>query len=213
MVVAITKTESNTNKMQGTCVVTAVNVRICLDFDALWRSHPLNWKPILRFPFQKKVKSTRPKSPLDVLRDDPDHEWVPIYSDQCAIKMSVALDFGGFPLDTFPKNRSEVREVHGTNRMIRAALAAEELANWLNKALGQALVFEGSNKSRDAIMGKKGIVFFKDFWVRDGEATPQGDHIDLWDGSRTPNQLAVTFSMSVNIFTRCKEVWFWEIKS
>lgn len=54
MVVAITKTESNTNKMQGTCVVTAVNVRICLDFDALWRSHPLNWKPILRFPFQKR---------------------------------------------------------------------------------------------------------------------------------------------------------------
>lgn len=54
MAVAITKTEYNKNKMQGTCVVISISTRTCLDFDALWRSNPLNCKPMLRFQIHKR---------------------------------------------------------------------------------------------------------------------------------------------------------------
>ncbi|WP_225977179.1 T6SS effector amidase Tae4 family protein [Paracidovorax avenae] len=38
------------------------------------------------------------------------------------------------------------------------------------------------------IAARKGIVFFKDYWMRDGEKSPTGDHIDLWNMDRlTPS--------------------------
>jgi Type VI secretion system (T6SS), amidase effector protein 4 len=34
------------------------------------------------------------------------------------------------------------------------------------------------------IAGKTGIVYCENHWLREGEKTPTGDHIDLWNGSR-----------------------------
>ena len=47
---------------------------------------------------------------------------------------------------------------------------------------------------------KTGIVFFRNSWGRGN----QGDHIDLWDGSRVRKG-------GLDYFERSQEVWFWPI--
>jgi hypothetical protein len=67
---------------------------------------------------------------------------------------------------------------------IKHALVAEELANWLNKRYlanwPEPINIAGANWATKA-SGKTGVIFFKDYWLRKGEKTPTGDHIDLWD--------------------------------
>jgi hypothetical protein len=80
--------------------------------------------------------------------------------------------------------------------------------NWLIKALGKPDQYS-SAEVLAAVTGRKCIIFFKDFWTRQGESTPQGDHIDLWDGSNTPYG---EHQGTRGYFARSKVVWFWEIK-
>lgn len=198
MPTAITKTKANTNDRPSTCVPSSVNVRSCLSFDALWKEHPLNWPVPEAQPYRDKNQK-------------------PVYQDQCAIKMSIALQRGGLPLTTF-KGASE----RCGKDLPRCALRAEDLAIWLIKALGKPEIIKGGDNAADAVMGRKGIVFFKDFWTR-GEPPHQeryedrsGDHLDLWNGSRLPNKavygtLVATLEYG-HYFTQAREVWFWELK-
>lgn len=203
---AITRTSSPSTAKPKSCVPASVNVRSCLSFDDMWKGHPLNWDPPEPTPFRHTPKPDK-ADPFATLRDPP-----PIYADQCAIKMSIALQAGGLSLDTFPKDRSELREVFAVKRKYRGALAAEELAKWLVKALGKPEEFTGGKKSEKVTM-RKGIVFFKDFWTRPGETSAQGDHIDLWNGTNTPNVSPQVFQEGpMSYFTRSKLVWFWELK-
>jgi Type VI secretion system (T6SS), amidase effector protein 4 len=204
-----TSTSAVTNERPSSCVPASVNVRTCLNFAAMWSAHPLNWNPPESAPFRKpKPKPKKdPTNPFAALTDVPGE---PIYPDQCAIKLSIALQSGGLPLATYPKARSEVRPVEQLGRSIRGALAAEELADWLIKALGKPQSFAGS-EALAKIKGKKGIVFFKDFWQRPGETTVQGDHIDLWNGTTTPNVPPASYEGEGTYFTRSKSVWFWEL--
>jgi hypothetical protein len=211
MTTEITKSKAPTNEKSHSCVVGSINVRSCLNFDAMWKAHPLNWSPMERTPFRqvsKKNKHTG-SDPFAALQDEPLPP--PIYSDQCAIKMSIALQDCGLSLETFPKNRSELREVFAIKKKYRGALAAEELAIWLIKALGQPNKYP-PHISKKSVEGRKGIIFFKDFWTRQNEATQQGDHIDLWNGSTMPQADPRVLEGSLNYFDRSKEVWFWEIK-
>ncbi len=63
-------------------------------------------------------------------------------------------------------------------------LSAEELATGLRKykIKGISTAIEVDAKDfKSKISGKKGIVFFKDYWLRseDRKGSPTGDHIDL----------------------------------
>jgi len=145
------------------------------------------------------------------------------YSDQCAIRVGVALvksgydvtklRSGGKPIfcDYHPKKEGHI-------------LRAEEFALALDKtripgikATQKIIPGAGFNKK---INGKKGIIFLKDYWARSGETTnPSGDHIDLWNGSRLTArtsyfrvQWGISWDGEWSDFHRSKEVlWFWEV--
>jgi hypothetical protein len=197
-------TQVTTNTTLNSCVVAAVDVRSCLSFDALWKAHPLNWVDPEPHPFKQQDGIT------------------PAYNDQCAIKMSITLQDGGLPMKTF-RGAAERRTVAQLGRPVRAALRAEELAEWLIKALGRPTKYAPS-EAYAAVAGKKGIVFFKDFWQRElpgsTAAAPRlesldsrsGDHVDLWDGTTLPSLPAEAFVGERSYFTRSKGVWFWELK-
>lgn len=208
MATAITRTKSPTNEKPKSCAPASVNVRSCLDFDAMWSAHPLNWKPT---PEAHPFRHPPPPNPFAVLTDASPVLGKPVYPDQCAIKLSFALQAGGLPFDTYPKPRSEVREVARLKRKMRGALAAEELAQWLSKALGLPEKYKDAD-ALAKVKGKRGIIFFKDFWQRDGERGVQGDHIDLGDGTNTPNFPVETHTSNSSYFTRSASVWFWELK-
>lgn len=102
------------------------------------------------------------------------------YENQCAIKVSVAFHAAGVDLASF-------RGAHVSIKGKRAAVRAQEMAAWLKSeripGVHAASDVTGE-KWQDKIKGKTGIVYFADYWLRKGEKSPTGDHIDLWNGSR-----------------------------
>ena len=98
------------------------------------------------------------------------------------------------------------------------SLAAEELAKAINKAsitgIGKVRKLK-SNNFTTPIKGKKGIIFFKDFWKRSGESFRDrtGDHIDLWNGHKLTGSYFFTFwSNYFHTYDDSKEIWFWPVR-
>lgn len=89
-------------------------------------------------------------------------------------------------------------------------LRAEELANWLKSPFSpvkRLTIFEGVNGFTQ-IKGKKGIIFFKDYY---GPGN-QGDHIDLWNGSRlTKYSSWFEFAIRNGRHYSDATVWFWPL--
>lgn len=108
------------------------------------------------------------------------------YENQCAIKVSAALRGAGVEMKSY---RGASVSLDGK----KAAVRAEELAAWFRKqpfcGLPQQPETITGKDWETKIKGRTGIIYFADYWARDGETThTTGDHIDLWDGKGlTPN--------------------------
>jgi hypothetical protein len=102
-------------------------------------------------------------------------------------------------------------------------LAAEELANGLRMhpffGLGNLQKITPEN-FKDKIALQTGIIFFKDYYKRDGETfrNRSGDHIDLWNGSRLTTLLSwfrIQGGLSwEGVWSKhgdSKEIWFWRV--
>lgn len=108
------------------------------------------------------------------------------YDNQCAIRVGIALEKSGVSFAGFRGPRCEFG-AKGNGMVLRV----RELASWLNtkpfKECGPHFPTTGEG-FESALKGKKGIVYFEDYWLRDGEKLPTGDHIDLWNIDRlTPS--------------------------
>lgn len=153
----------------------------------------------------------------------------PGYSNQCAIKVSVAIHNAGIEMKSFRAKDKIV--VNGKN----AAALAESLAAWLNQMPFCGLPQRPENVTgqdwETKIKGRTGIAYFADYWKRTPEAkAATGDHIDLWNESRlTANpanivrRLGVTSLQWLPSFgsldrynfsdlAGSKTILFWEIK-
>lgn len=133
-----------------------------ISFDELWRNYPTN-DPCLNPANGKKA-----------------------YDNQCAIRLGAALEKSGVSFKSFRGPRCEFG-ARGNGMVLRA----QELADWLNTKpfahCPASIQVEGKSFHKK-IAARKGIVFFKDYWMRDGEKSPTGDHIDLWNMDRlTPS--------------------------
>lgn len=108
------------------------------------------------------------------------------FSNQCAIKVGHALAKCG--VDT-TKLVPKSRHCWFHDYSLGHVLAAEELAAALEKVRIPGINIPSNIEPKnfsERIAGRKGIIFFKDYWTRSSDApnTPTGDHIDLWNGSR-----------------------------
>jgi len=108
------------------------------------------------------------------------------YTNQCALRMSVALDKSGFSFGDYTDPLCS----HGHAR------GAESLANHLWRTWGRPRVFTRASSAKRSLSSASGIVFFKDIT---GFRNGMGDHIDLWTGFRT---------MTGEYFDSCRQVWF-----
>jgi hypothetical protein len=137
----------------------------------------------------------------------------PLFSNQCAIRMGHALQAAGFDV-----SRMRVRLCWHHKKQRFHVLAAEELAKAINRS-----VVPGIGKLKKLkpdefttqIKGKKGIIFFKDYWRRSGETNKgrTGDHIDLWNGNKLTNSSFFTFwSNYFHTYDNSKEIWFWPVR-
>jgi len=136
-------------------------------FTALWQAYPSTQRPC----------------------NDTNRNGSESWPNQCAIRLSIALESAGLSLGTF----SDPKCSHGHAR------GAEPLANFLHRAIAYPTKSALVTQARTSVSGKRGIVFFRNLArFRGGD----GDHIDLWNGSST---------QSGEYFDIATEVWFWEL--
>jgi hypothetical protein len=143
----------------------------------------------------------------------------PNFSNQCAIRVGVALAKQGISGKILGARccwHHDKKEGH--------VLAAEELVSALVKVhhLGIGKPIELDAKGfKSKIAGKTGIIFFKDYWMRDKdkEGRPTGDHVDLWNGTRlTARSSWLRVNLGIVIlgvwsdFEKSKCVRFFEVK-
>lgn len=151
---------------------------------------------------------------------------IPNFSNQCAIRMGVALQRAGIQLSKLP---GAMKYCWHHDRHAGHILVAEELARSLESAnitqLKPVIKFDAKDFV-DRIGGKRGIVLFKDYWLRAGEAfdSRSGDHIDLWNGSRLTEWTSWvrihlrlgniglhSVVSGVSDLEDAKAIWFWEV--
>lgn len=152
----------------------------------------------------------------------------PIFSNYCAINLSHALLKSGVTI-----NSQKVTKCWGCidkNYNNKHAIRAEELANWLSiskiNGIKKVKKLNGSN-FRNYVSGKKGIIFFKDYWQRNSDTGDNrtGDHIDIWTGNglASENFFSAWFRLAfpeitesvfgISSLFKSKEVFFWEIET
>ena len=142
------------------------------------------------------------------------------FSDQCAIKVGSALAKCGVKTTLLVKKS---RHCWHHNVSEGHTLAAEELATGLREVkiegIGSVIEVEPEN-FKSQLAGKKGIVFFKDYWVRstDKPEAPTGDHIDLWNGSRLTDWktwIRIQFGLVIpgvwSDLEKSKKILFWVV--
>jgi hypothetical protein len=126
------------------------------------------------------------------------------FENQCAIRLGESLRKSGVNFNTF--KGAKCWHGHKPAHILRA----EELATWLKSSFSpfkNVIEFEGIN-GFSSIAGKKGIIFFKDYY---GPAQ-QGDHIDLWNGSRLTRYSSwFQFAFSDGRHYSDATVWFWAV--
>ncbi len=112
------------------------------------------------------------------------------FTNQCAIRVGVSLAKCGVKTSNLP---GATHCWHGHDKSEGHVIRAEELANALNKypisGIQQVQKVNPEEFSKE-LFGKKGIIFFKDYWRRTNNGKKEsfhnrsGDHIDLWNGSK-----------------------------
>ena len=149
-----------------------------------------------------------------------------IFDDHCAINLSDSLHKCGVLLKSFKGTKCwACAQKDGFGKGIHA-IRAQELASYLESrpfaGCPAPQRFTGANYEK-AVAGRCGVIFFKDYWQRQGESGRTGDHIDLWQENRLASlgvaltfirQTLPTFSESyleMSDLRRSSEVLFWEI--
>lgn len=121
------------------------------------------------------------------------------FTNQCAIRMGVALEKSGVNTRSFDTMYPNRRCYPGFKHSPRHILAAQELANWIRATeaiFGKTEIHKKVTSKN--FKGRKGIVFIQNGW----DST---DHIDVWNGVAMKGGSPSYFSLG-------KEVWFWELK-
>ncbi len=144
----------------------------------------------------------------------------PTFTNQCAIRLSQALmecdvDLSGIRVTRCWNDTSKYNGKH--------IIRAEEFGNALRRSplpgLG-VMQRAQSGKFQTELNGKKGIIFFKDYWTRrnEGFTNRSGDHIDLWNLNRTTGywwswsrDFIEWLSSDVSDRNNSREIWFWSI--
>lgn len=155
-----------------------------ISFKKLWKNHPT-------------VESFIDDAPCKV-------NGKRAFTNQCAIRMGQALHKSGIKLDSF--KGAKCWHNHQPTHILRA----EELANWIKSPfspLKNIIVFKGAD-GFSQISGRKGIIFFKDYYG----PGDQGDHIDLWNGSRlTKFKTWIEFAFRGGKHYAKADIWFWPL--
>ncbi len=171
-----------------------------LKFGTLWQNHPTNRSDQL--PCRRG-------------------NGVPTYKNQCAVRMSVCLKLSGVTHQQLPGLIHCGVHPYEDMHFIRAAQLADSLVSNGKRIDGlgpvQKLVSTDASQFSDKLFGRRGLIFFMDYWARRGESergVATGDHIDLWNGYSTTASWLMEYFSWLGYFggyDKAKQIWFWPV--
>jgi Type VI secretion system (T6SS), amidase effector protein 4 len=126
----------------------------------------------------------------------------PAFDDDCAIRLGTSFEKVGLTNRSF-KGACCWYPNHSRMHMLRA----EEVAKWLElrpfAGCPKAMDITGEDWEKKAA-GQPGIIYFDGYWRRSlDQTTPNGNHIDLWNGSRLTPGAGTTLRFDFGI----KRLW------
>ena len=154
------------------------------------------------------------------------------YQNQCAIRMGVSLARCGVNISSIP---GAEHCWHKHDKSQGHIIRAEQLGKGLEK---YSVFIPGVQKVqkinpeefKDTLRGKRGIIFFKDYYQRTNNGKKEsfrnrsGDHIDLWNGYRLTDwwtwarihmrigNLGIhSVREDISDFEDSKSIWFWRV--
>ncbi len=147
------------------------------------------------------------------------HRGFPVYSNQCAIRMGVALRRAGVQPGQI--SGCATCGAHHADHMhfIRANELAAAIGRSKLPGIGPQEKLSGTdaNQFYPKLFGRTGIIHIEDYWMRtsDQAGRPTGDHIDVWNGYRSSAKwLMEWFSWAgyYGNYAQAKRISFWEVK-
>lgn len=180
-----------------------------VEFKQLWRGHPINYSV-----------QTPCIAPHDLrnLEGKEVGKGLPVFANQCAIRMSLALKAAGVTAGQLPGLAHCA--VHARDEM--HFINANQLANAIARAnlpgVGPIEKITGTEAADfyPKLFGRTGIIYIQDYWRRSsdtGRAT--GDHIDVWNGYRSSAKWLMEWFSWLGYYSnyaQAGEIWFWEVK-
>ena len=180
-----------------------------IEFKDLWYGHPIN-----------ESVQTPCLAPQDLtnLEGRLVKKHFPVFSNQCAIRMGIALRRAGVQ----PAQISGCSHCAVHPREDMHFINASQLANAIARAnisgVGPVEKFKGPDAAQFylKIFGRTGIIYIQDYWHRStdqGRAT--GDHIDVWTGYRSTAKWLMEWFSWIGYYSNyadAGEIWFWEVK-
>lgn len=181
-----------------------------IEFKDLWNGHPINES--VQTPCIAPYDLTSMEGKL-VPRG------FPVFANQCAIRMGVALRRAGVQ----PSQVSGCAHcsVHAREEMhfINASSLAQSLLHARIDGMGPVEKFTGADTAEfyPKIFGRTGIIFIQDYWHRgtDAKDQPTGDHIDVWNGYRSSAKWLMEWFSWLGYYSNyagAREIWFWPVK-
>lgn len=112
-------------------------------------------------------------------------------TNQCAVRMSVALERCGFSIGGFEPAARVHRNRPACRLAIPHVLGADELQRYLRRVMGRFEEFPRARVStaQTSVTGRRGIIYFNNCFRRTPGGPSTGDHIDLWNGTAYYNML------------------------
>lgn len=181
-----------------------------VQFVDLWRGHPIN-----------ESVSTPCLAPHDLTNLEGRHipARMPVFANQCAIRMGVALRRSGVNIAQLPGLGTCAVHPKEDMHIINATQLGQALGRSKLPGFGPLEKFAGADAAQfyPKIFGRTGVMFIQDYWMRgtDQPGQPTGDHIDVWNGYRSSAKwLMEWFSWAgyYSNYAEAKEIWFWEVK-
>lgn len=132
-----------------------------------------------------------------------------VYENQCAINLYAALERSGVKFRGFHGQLSWQKDKP------KYAIRAQELADWLASPFSgmQRVEKYPGKEAFDKIKGN-GILFFQNYH---GPGN-QGDHIDLWNGTRLTAwysvlriQMGIVIPGRWSDYRKAEVIWFWPV--
>lgn len=181
-----------------------------IQFKDLWHGHPINES------VQSPCIAPHELKNLEGKTIQPGY---PVFANQCAIRMGVALRRAGVQPSQLSGCAHCVVHPRADMHFINASALANAILRAKIDGLGPVEKIAGADAAQfyPKIFGRTGIIFIQDYWHRstDSASNPTGDHIDVWNGYRSSAKWLMEWFSWLGYYSNyagAREIWFWEVK-